>query len=243
MDSMPRIPAEYITSATRPAQFPRDGRPEIALAGRSNVGKSSLINRLLGHKKLARTSSTPGRTQTLNFYSVDPAAPVPTFYLVDMPGYGHASASHARRQEWGRFVDEYLASREPLRAVLMLIDIRHEPQPLDLVMAEWLRDSPRPYLVVATKADKISRSRVGGSLSHAMKVLGLDPRNGLAFSAETGYGREVLWSRVGELTMRRPRSSAPSSADAPHGPAPLDDDTSDAAPLEDDAPDASPLTD
>ena len=196
-----RIPAEYVTSATKPAQFPQDGRPEIALAGRSNVGKSSLINRLLGHKKLARTSSTPGRTQTLNFYSVEPGEPGRDFYLVDMPGYGHASASLARRREWAGFIDAYLAERQALRAVLMLIDIRHDPQPLDLVMAEWLRDSPRPYLVIATKADKISRSRVGGSLSHAMKVLGLDPRNGLAFSADTGYGREALWTRVVELTM------------------------------------------
>lgn len=233
-----RVPAEFVTSATKPAQFPRDGRSEIALAGRSNVGKSSLINRLLGHKKLARTSNTPGRTQTLNFYSVDPAEPSRGFYLVDMPGYGHASASLTRRREWARFIDDYLANRETLRAILLLIDIRHNPQPLDMVMAEWLREATHPYLVVATKADKISRSRVGGSLSHAMKVLQLDPRNGLAFSAETGYGRDALWNRVGELATRRPQGTAPESAEVTLT-EPLEATDS----LENGAPDVSPPTD
>lgn len=204
MESTPRVPAEYVTSATQSAQMPRDGYPEIALAGRSNVGKSSLVNRLLGHKKLARTSNTPGRTQTLNFYRVDPGTSGRSFYVVDMPGYGHASASLARRETWARFIESYLTTRENLRAIVMLIDIRHDPQPLDLVMAERLRESSLPYLVVATKADKISRSRVSGSLSHALKVLGLDPGHGLAFSAETGLGRDLLWSRIDALVRSPP---------------------------------------
>lgn len=205
-----QVQASFFGSATQPKQFPLDGRPEIALAGRSNVGKSSLVNRLLGHRKLARTSRTPGRTQTLNIYDVRPAARDGGrgLYLVDMPGYGYAVASREKREEWGQFITDYVHTRDTLRAVVVLIDIRHPPQPLDHAMLEFLRLAGRPCLVVATKADKIGRSKVDAQLRQASEDLHLEPGALLAFSAETGAGRDELWSRVQQLAWGGPRLAA-----------------------------------
>lgn len=191
---MPPIVAEFIQSAAHPDQFPRTHLPEIAMAGRSNVGKSSLINRVLGHKKLAHTSNTPGRTQTINFYQVWPEGRAgASFYLVDMPGYGHAEVSKARRAQWGQLIEDYLISREPLRGIIHLIDMRHPPQPLDLEMSSWLRHYEHHFLVVGTKADKIAKTKVPEHLLQIAERLNVDSADTLAFSAETGLGRDALW--------------------------------------------------
>ncbi|HEX2949862.1 MAG TPA: ribosome biogenesis GTP-binding protein YihA/YsxC [Armatimonadota bacterium] len=190
---MPII-AEFVTSAARADQFPKDHLPEIALAGRSNVGKSSLINKLLGQTGLARTSNTPGRTQTLNFYRIYPNGKASKpFYLVDMPGYGFAQVSAARRADWGKLIENYLQKRDTLRGVIQLIDMRHPPQPLDHQMAEWLKHYEANFLVVGTKSDKIAKTKVPEQLLQVTEALDVDSANTLAFSAVTGLGRDELW--------------------------------------------------
>lgn len=189
------ISAQFTISAMRPDQYPKDRLPEIALAGRSNVGKSSLINRLLGMANLARTSNTPGRTQTLNFYRVRPEGNTDrgAFYLVDMPGYGYAQVSAARRAEWAKVIDAYLSSREPLRGVIQLIDMRHPPQPLDRQMTEWLQHFEHHFLLVGTKADKVAKTKVPEILVTVAEALNVDSNDTVAFSAETGLGRDAVW--------------------------------------------------
>ncbi|AVX19840.1 MULTISPECIES: ribosome biogenesis GTP-binding protein YihA/YsxC [Carboxydocella] len=183
------IKAEYTVSAVKAEQYPQDGRPEIAFAGRSNVGKSSLINTLVQRKNLARTSSQPGKTQTINFYSVNDL-----LYLVDLPGYGFARVSRAERERWGRFIEAYLNQRRELVAVVLLVDIRHPPTRDDVMMYDWLCYFNKPTLVVATKADKISRGQWAKHLKIIRNELGLKPEHQLLpFSAETRQGREEVW--------------------------------------------------
>ncbi len=198
------VAAEFVTSAARPEQFPTDGLPEIGLVGRSNVGKSSLINCLLG-QRLARTSNTPGRTQTLNWYRIWPAGPeaAPCFF-VDMPGYGYAKVSQAMRKDWQHLIEGYLTERPVLRAVVQIVDLRHPPSEDDRLMWEWLRHQGRERLCVATKADKLKRGEAAENLRVTCQVLGvhaaqagapLPPADGvLPFSAESGLGREALWA-------------------------------------------------
>lgn len=182
--------AELVISAVSSQQYPRETLPEIALAGRSNVGKSSLINRLLNRKNLARTSSKPGKTQTLNFYKVNDQ-----FFFVDLPGYGYAQVSKRERARWGRFIEEYLTGRRQLQLVIHLVDIRHPPTADDQLMADWLRHMGRPWLVVATKADKIARGKIERHLKIIRERLSLDEGIPLIpFSAETGQGKEELWT-------------------------------------------------
>lgn len=145
--------AEFVISAVGPSQYPEDALPEIALAGRSNVGKSSLINCLISRKNLARTSSQPGKTQTLNYYKINQ-----DLYFVDLPGYGYAKVSKTKREQWGKFIESYLMNRETLRLVMQLVDLRHPPSKDDQAMYEWLRHNDVPVLVVATKADKIPKA-------------------------------------------------------------------------------------
>jgi GTP-binding protein len=193
---MPII-AEFVTSAAQSDQLPTERLPEIAFAGRSNVGKSSLINRLLGKAKLARTSNTPGRTQTLNFYRVFPDGHASKpFFLVDMPGYGFANVNAGKREAWGRLIEDYLSTRKTLRGVIHLIDLRHPPQPLDLQMSAWLQHFENHFLVVGTKADKIAKTKVPEHLLQVAEGLNVDTINTLAFSAETGLGRDQLWRWV-----------------------------------------------
>jgi len=201
---MPII-AEFVTSATNPDQFPKDRLPEIAMAGRSNVGKSSLINKILAQSRLAHTSSTPGRTQTLNFFRIWPEGRdgKKGFYLVDMPGYGFAKASLSRRAQWAKFINEYLETRETLKGIVQLVDMRHPPQPLDLQMAEWLREVETPYLVVATKADKIAKTKVPQQLQAMAEQLQLPTEDMIAFSAQTGLGREELWRWILNTALDR----------------------------------------
>lgn len=191
------IIAELAQVAGKPSQFPTEGLPEIAMVGRSNVGKSSLINRLLGKKGLARTSNTPGRTQTINFYRVMPEGePHSAFFLVDLPGYGHAEVSMGKREQWRRLIDDYLSTRRTLCGIIHLLDLRHPPQPLDLQMSAWLRHVEHHFLVVGTKADKIAKTKVPDHLQIIADALNIPQQDTLSFSAETGVGKEELWAWI-----------------------------------------------
>jgi GTP-binding protein len=183
---------EFIISAVGPKQYPQEGLPEIALAGRSNVGKSTLINSLINRKNLARTSSKPGKTQTLNFYRIENA-----FHFVDLPGYGFAQVSKAEKEKWGKMIEEYLTQRKELSLVILLVDIRHPPSKDDQAMYEWLLHYHIPMMVVATKADKISKGQLQKHLKIIKDTLGLDPEIPLiAHSSETKAGREEIWKII-----------------------------------------------
>lgn len=162
--------AELIAVGVQPKQYPEMVVPEIAFAGRSNVGKSSLINTLIGRKRLARTSSSPGKTQTINFYEVNS-----TFRIVDLPGYGYAKVSKTEREKWGAMIEKYLSTRENLLKVVQLVDIRHAPSTQDKQMYEWLKHFELDGFVVATKADKISKNELQKKLSVIRKELQLKP--------------------------------------------------------------------
>lgn len=176
------ISSEYSVSAVREDQYPRDILPEIALAGRSNVGKSSLINSFLNRKNLARTSSQPGKTQTLNFYKVNNS-----FYLVDVPGYGYARVSKAQREQFGEMIQDYLETRGNLEGLIIIIDARHEPTVDDIAMYNYALLLDLPILVVATKMDKIKKSQYNKVFSNLRKHLDLDHDNVsvLTYSSES----------------------------------------------------------
>ncbi|NLK71802.1 MAG: YihA family ribosome biogenesis GTP-binding protein [Clostridiales bacterium] len=154
--------------AVQPKQYPENNLPEVAFVGRSNVGKSSLINMLLNRKRFARTSSSPGKTQTINFYEINNS-----FRIVDLPGYGYAKISKAEKEKWGRMIEDYLKSRENLVKVFQLVDLRHPPSELDIQMYEWLRFYGLDGVVVATKSDKISSNDKQKNISIIRKVLEL----------------------------------------------------------------------
>ena len=180
---------ELTISAVRPEQYPQGNLPEIALAGRSNVGKSSLINTLINRKKLARTSSQPGKTQTLNFYNVEHQ-----LNFVDVPGYGYARASKQDREKWGAMIEEYFAQRQQLAGVISLVDSRHAPTELDQQMIDFIHYYQFPLLVVGTKIDKISRSRRNQSESVIRKTLQLTADDQLVlFSAVDRTGKDDVW--------------------------------------------------
>ena len=181
---------EMVMSAVSATQYPTDGKPEIALVGRSNVGKSSLTNTLINRKNFARTSSQPGKTQTLNFYNVEDQ-----LYFVDVPGYGYAKVSKKQREAFGHMIEEYITSRKQLRGVISLVDARHDPSDDDISMYEWLHYYNIPILVVATKSDKISRSRFNKYESNIKRTLGFDEEDSdfQFFSSETKYGKDEVW--------------------------------------------------
>lgn len=181
---------EFITSAVKPHQYPKYSYPEIVLVGRSNVGKSSLINALVNRKKFARISSEPGRTQTINFYRID------FLSIVDLPGYGFARVPESVRLSWKPMIEGYLTKRENLAGILQLIDIRHQPTNDDQMMARWITAMNIPAWVVATKADKISRSKYKASLKAIVNCLKLP---GIIFSAQTKLGKEDLIVILNEL--------------------------------------------
>lgn len=184
--------AEFIISAVKEEQYPTDGLVEFALAGRSNVGKSSFINKMIGRKNLARTSSKPGKTQTLNFYKINDA-----FYFVDVPGYGFARVSKSEREAWGRMIEAYLGQREPLKMVLLIVDLRHAPSKDDQLMYEWLKHYDIPTMIVATKADKIPKGKHQKHVKIVKETLQVDKNDTVVlFSSETGLGKEEAWKQL-----------------------------------------------
>ena len=196
------ISAEFTKSAYERIHWPAGSLAEVSFLGRSNVGKSSLLNSLLQRKALARTSNTPGRTQCINFFLVnggtDKNAPADGkgFYFVDLPGYGFAKVSKSMRADWGKMAEQYLAEREQLRLSIQLVDARHKPTSLDTQLHEWLVYNEKPHIVVATKADKLSNNE----LQKQMKLIGntLMGSKIMAYSSETGKGRDQLWAEINE---------------------------------------------
>ena len=186
---------EFLASYGLSRQLPDSDRPEIVFSGRSNVGKSSLINKLCNRRKLARVSATPGKTATINFYKVDKA------YFVDLPGYGYAKVSAAEKEKWGKMIEGYLHNSKELRAVFLLVDIRHKPSANDKQMYDWICHNGYEPVIIATKLDKLKRSQVAKSLKEIRIGLGL-PKEGkiLPFSAETKQGRDEIWALIDELT-------------------------------------------
>ena len=188
--------AEFVTSAVTPAQYPADIGPEIAFVGRSNVGKSSLINTLLHRRGLAKTSSTPGKTRTINFFRVNGK-----LGFVDLPGYGFAQVSRGERAAWGPMVEQFFKTRQRLEGVVHLIDVRHAPTADDRYTRTWLLQWHRPLLVVATKADKIGRTQRPSHMKQIAEALSLDAEAPIVlFSAQTGEGREKIWEWMRGLT-------------------------------------------
>jgi GTP-binding protein len=192
--------AKFVKSVFERSHWPRDGRPEVAFLGRSNVGKSSMINSLLRVKGLARSSNTPGRTQSLNFFLINER-----FHFVDLPGYGFARAPREVRETWGALVTDYLANRDTLVLSIHIVDSRHEPTTLDLQLREWLAANGKPFLTVATKSDKLSQNESHKNLARARKVLDGTAAGGIgaggdlvAYSATTGRGRESVWRAIEE---------------------------------------------
>ena len=188
--------AELETVCGIGSRIPESSRPEVAFAGKSNVGKSSLINGLLNRKSLARTSSQPGKTQTINYYNVNDM-----LYLVDLPGYGYAKVSEEVREKWGRMIERYLHGSRQLKAVFLLVDIRHAPSENDRTMYQWILYQGYEPVIIATKLDKIKRSQV----SRQLKILkeGLEVKPGtkmIPFSAETRQGRDEIWELVEDVT-------------------------------------------
>ncbi len=147
------LSTEFVKSASKPSEYPKGGLPELAIAGKSNVGKSSLINSLVNRKALARVGNTPGKTRIINFYNIND-----NLSLVDLPGYGYAKVSKEEKKSWGQLAETYLNSRKNLNMILLLVDIRHDPTPDDAIMLNYIKESGREYAVIATKADKINRS-------------------------------------------------------------------------------------
>jgi GTP-binding protein len=182
----------FVKSAYRESHYPPPDRPEVAFAGRSNVGKSSLINTLVHRKGLAKTSATPGRTQALNFFSV-----ADRFYLVDLPGYGYAVASRDAKKAWQRMIEIYLSHRDNLKAVVVILDIRRDPSKGDLELIQWLKEYQRRVILVLTKSDKLSRHQVmsrAQSIGEELKSISKDVPT--VFSAKTRQGREEIWEKI-----------------------------------------------
>ncbi len=193
--SMKITSATYIATAVDRKQYPAPAYPEIAFAGRSNVGKSSLINKLVNRKRLVKTSSTPGKTRTINFFLVNER-----WMFVDLPGYGYAKVPAAVRESWRPMVETYLEGRDNLAAVVLIMDFRRPPTDYDLQMVDWLEHGAVPFISAATKVDKVPRGRRGAMLKEYSTALGVESEGIVLFSAATGEGREVLWRRIRDMT-------------------------------------------
>ena len=188
--------AEFLKSVYPQDEYPPARYPEVAFAGRSNVGKSSLINTLVNRKGLARTSSSPGKTQSINFYLVNRS-----LCLVDLPGYGYAKVPQHMRKRWSPLIEDYCRNRKNLRGVVVIIDARIDPTPLDLSLIEWLRDLSMPALIVMTKADKLSKNKMAQAMRQTAEALSLDPKQICTFSALTGDGKRQLWQKIVHLNI------------------------------------------
>jgi len=184
--------SEMIISAVRPEQYPATSLPEFALAGRSNVGKSSFINKMLNRKGLARISSKPGKTQTLNFYLINDM-----LYFVDVPGYGYAKVSKREREAWGQMIETYLTAREQLKAVVLIVDLRHPPTADDRMMYDFLKHYGIPCIIIATKADKVPKGKWQKHKKITKETLDMDRNDPIVlFSAETGQGKDEAWAAL-----------------------------------------------
>jgi GTP-binding protein len=183
--------AEFVGSFHDLTQLPRDQRPQVAVSGRSNVGKSSLLNKLVGQRKLAKVSSTPGKTRALNFFLIDEK-----YYLVDLPGYGYAKVSKSIKDEWGKLIEQYLNEEKRIAGMVFLLDCRRDPAEEDLQLLSWLADRGLPVMLVITKADKLGRDKLSQKMRQVEAELGLPS---IAFSAVTGLGKEQLTSAIRQL--------------------------------------------
>ncbi len=187
---------ELAAVAVKAAQYPEETMPEVAFAGKSNVGKSSLINTMINRKALARTSQNPGKTRTINFYNVENK-----LYFVDLPGYGYAKAPKSEIAKWGKMIEDYLIKRESLKAIIMLVDIRHEPGENDRMMYDWLKHYGHRIIVVATKSDKLNRSQIPKHKKMLSSAFGLEKEDILIpFSSEKKSGKEELWTVIEKVT-------------------------------------------
>ena len=186
--------AEFIKSAVKPSQYPPADSSEIAFAGRSNVGKSSLINRLLNRRHLVKTSSTPGRTQLINFFSVNE-----TFTFVDLPGYGYAKVPQQIRKKWGPMVETYLSSRKTLKGVVVVMDIRRTPREEERDLINWLNYYRRSSVLVLTKIDKLSKTKQNNQRKAVAESLSLEDSELILFSAKSGFGKEMLWKAIEKM--------------------------------------------
>ncbi len=189
------LSAEFITSATKPDQYPPVNYPEMAFAGRSNVGKSSLINTLVNRKRLVKTSSTPGRTQLINFFDINNLI---TF--VDLPGYGYAKVPTAVRKKWGPMIETYLSSRRTLKGVVVIMDIRRIPRQEEHELIEWLKYYSIDGILVLTKTDKLSKPKRLKQHNAIAEALAIDPDKLILFSAKSRQGRDAVWAAINSLT-------------------------------------------
>ena len=188
--------ADFITSATKPSQYPPEGLPEIAFAGRSNVGKSSLINVLVNRKRLVKTSSTPGRTQLINFFNINDNV---TF--VDLPGYGYARVPASVKKKWGPMIETFLSGRSTLKGVVVILDIRRTPREEEFNLIDWLEHYSIASILILTKADKLSKTKQNKQLTVVAKTLAVDPRDLIMFSAKTRRGRDEVWPAIEKLLI------------------------------------------
>jgi GTP-binding protein len=188
---------EFVTSAAKLGQYPESDLPEVSFVGRSNVGKSSLINSMLNRKKLVKISSKPGKTRLINFFMVNEE-----FMLVDLPGYGFAAVSQSEKQKWGTMIEDYLTTREVLKSVVLLVDIRHKPTGDDKLMYDFLKFYRGKVIIVATKLDKISKNSLKKNMDLIRNTLNIDKNDiFLPYSSETHQGREELWEIINQSFM------------------------------------------
>ena len=183
--------AEFVTSAVKKSQYPPEVLPEIAFAGRSNVGKSSLINTLVNRKRLVKTSSTPGRTQLINFFNINN-----NLTFVDLPGYGYAKVPAAVRKKWGPMIETYLSSRNTLKGVVIILDIRRHPREEEQNLIHWLAHYSIASILVLTKTDKLSRTKVAQQHNAIIRALAMEKEEAILFSAKTRRGRDAIWNAI-----------------------------------------------
>ena len=187
--------AEFVTSAVKQDQYPPEGLPEIAFAGRSNVGKSSLINTLVNRKRLVKTSSTPGRTQLVNFFDINN-----NLTFVDLPGYGYAKVPAAVRKKWGPMIETYLSTRQTLKGVVIILDIRRQPRQEEQDLIGWLAHYSIASILVLTKTDKLSKTKVARQQDAIVRALAMEKEDAILFSAKTRRGRDAVWNAILDLT-------------------------------------------